>query len=100
MTDLVPQPVTPAVGGDSYRLWEKDRQRVEQDIVAGLPFDAFLRGRGGFDAMFGFMLQGGLGTAATQMRPSGLKKDNGVPHRLLNGLAGFGGVVGVDTPGN
>ncbi len=100
MTDLVPQPVTPAVGGDSYRLWEKDRQRVEQDIVAGLPFDAFLSERGRFDAMFDFMLQSGLWTAATQMRPSGLKKDNGIPYRLLNGLECLREMAGIDTPAN
>jgi hypothetical protein len=35
--------------------------------------------------MFDFLLRSGLWTAATEMRPSGLKKDNGIPYRLLNG---------------
>ena len=37
--------------GDSFRIWEKNRQRVEQDIVEGKPFDAFLTERGRFDAI-------------------------------------------------
>ena len=77
MTGPVPKPVTAAVGGESFRFWEKDRARVEQDIVEGRPFDAFISERGRFDGMFDFMLKSGLWTAATEMRPSGLKKDNG-----------------------
>ncbi len=68
----VPKPVTAAVGGDSFRIWDKDRQRVEQDIVEGRPFEAFISERGRFDAMFDFMLRSGLWTAATEMRPTGL----------------------------
>jgi hypothetical protein len=72
-------PHVKAPGGDSFRIWEKDRARVAQDIVAGLPFDAFVSERGRFDAMFDFMLRSGLWQAATEMRPSQLKKDNGAP---------------------
>ena len=68
------QPVTAAVRADSFRIWEKNRARVEPDIVEGRPFDAFVSERGRFDAMFDFMLQSGLWTAATEMRPAGLKK--------------------------
>jgi hypothetical protein len=100
MTGPVPQSATAAVSADSYRVWEKDRQRVEQDIVEGLPFEAFLSERGRFDAMFDFMLQSGLWTAATQIRPSGLKKDNGIPYRLLNGVECLREMSGIDTPAN
>src|SRR5437867_3868126 len=52
MTGLDPlQPVTAAVRADSFRIWEKNRARVEQDIVEGRPFDAFVSERGRFDAM-------------------------------------------------
>ena len=100
MLGPVPQPVTAAVGGDSFRIWEKDRARVAQDIVEGRPFDAFLSERGRFDAMFDFLLRSGLWTAATEMRPSGLKKDNGIPYRLLNGVACLREMAGIDTPAN
>src|SRR5438445_9907549 len=86
MMGSVPRRVTAAVGGDSFRIWQKDRQRVEQDIVEGRPFEAFISERGRFDGMFDFMLRSGLWAAATEMRPSGLKKDNGIPYRLLNGV--------------
>jgi len=56
MTGPVLQPVTTAVSGDSFRIWEKDRQRVEQDIVEGRPFDAFISERGRLDGMLDFML--------------------------------------------
>ena len=89
-----------AVGGESFRIWEKDRARVAQDIVEGRPFDAFLSERGRFDAMFGFRPRSGRWRAATEMRPSGLKKDNGIPYRLLNGVACLREMVGIDTPAN
>src|SRR5881628_904935 len=78
------QPVTAAGSADSFRVWQKDRPRVEQAIVEGDPFDAFVSERGRFDAMFDFMLRSGLWTAATEMRPAGLKKNNGISYRLLN----------------
>ena len=96
----VPKPVTAAVGGDSFRIWDKDRQRVEQDIVEGRPFEAFISERGRFDAMFDFMLRSGLWTAATEMRPTGLKKNNGIPYRLLNGVECLREMAGIDTPAN
>ncbi len=86
MPGPVPKPVTAAVGGDRFRIWEKDRAHVAQDIVEGRPFDAFLSERGRFDGMFDFLLRSGVWRAATEMRPSGLKKDNGIPYRLLNGV--------------
>src|SRR6266704_5516062 len=100
MTGPVPKTVTAAVSGDSFRIWEKDRARVEQDIVEGRPFDAFISERGRFDAMFDFMLRSGLWQAAREMRPSGLKKDNGIAYRLLNGVECLREMAGVDTPAN
>jgi hypothetical protein len=100
MTDAVAQPVTPAVGGDSFRIWEKDRQRVEQDIVEGCPFDVFVSERGRLDGMLDFMLRTGLWAAATGMRPAGLKKDNGIPYELLNGVECLREMAGIDTPAN
>src|SRR5713101_8329261 len=68
MIGSVPKPVTAAVGGDSFRIWEKNRARVEQDIVEGRPFEAFISERGRFDAMFDFMLFFFNDTATTEMR--------------------------------
>src|ERR1039458_8039631 len=98
MPDLVPTPATPVAS--AFRIWQRDRQRVEQDIVEGRPFDAFLTERGRFDGMFDFMLQSGLWTAATGMRPSGLKKNNGIPYGLLNGVECLREMAGIDTPAN
>jgi hypothetical protein len=84
----------------SFRIWEKDRARVERDIVEGLPFEAFVTERGRFDALFDFMLRHGLWQAATGMRPSGLKKDNGIPYGLLNGVECLREMAGIDTPAN
>ena len=69
-------PAASTSGGDSFRIWEKDRQcafnscakRVEQDIVEGKPFEAFLTERGRFDAMFDFMLRNGLWTFPSKAR--------------------------------
>ena len=94
------QPVTAAVRADSFRIWEKNRARVEPDIVEGRPFDAFVSERGRFDAMFDFLLRSGLWTAATEMRPAGLKKNNGISYRLLNGVECLREMAGIDTPAN
>lgn len=94
------QPVTAAVGGDSFRIWEKNRSRVAQDIVEGRPFDASVSERGRFDGMLDFLLRSGLWKAATEMRPSGLKKDNGIPYRLLNGVECLREMAGIETPAN
>ena len=95
-----PVPVTAAAGSGSFRIWEKDRPRVEQEIVEGRPFEAFLSEQGRLDAMFDFMLRSRLWEAATGMRPSGLKKDNGIPYRLLNGVECLREMAGIDTPAN
>ena len=99
MTGLLSEPAA-ITSGDSFRIWEKDRQRVEQDIVEGKPFDAFLTERGRFDALFDFMLQNGMWKAATAMRPSKLKKNNGIPYLLLNGVECLREMAGIDTPAN
>jgi hypothetical protein len=100
MAGTISKPAATTAGGDSFRIWEKDRQRVEQDIVEGRPFDAFVTERGRFDAMLDFMLRSGLWAAATETRPSGLKKDNGIPYQLLNGVECLREMAGIDTPAN
>ena len=88
----------PETGASSFRFWEKNRERVAQDIVEGLPFQVWDTERGRFDAMLDFLLQSGLWTAASEMRPSGLKKENGIPYRLLNGVECLREMAGMDTP--
>ena len=50
--------------------------------------------------MLDFMLLTGLWPAATAMRPSGLKKNNGIPYSLLNGVECLREMAGIDTPAN
>jgi len=84
--------------GGTFRLWEKDRERVEQEIVGGGRFRVVETERGRYDAMLDFLLRSGLWEAATEMRPAGLKKDNGVPYRCLNGLECLREMAGIATP--
>lgn len=100
MTDPLSRRPVPETDAGSFRVWKKDPQRVEQDIVAGLPFRVWDTERGRFDGMFDFLLRSGLWAAATEMRPSGLKKDNGIPYRLLNGVECVREMAGIDTPAN
>ena len=79
----------------SFRLWEKNREGVEQEILAGGRFRVLETERGRYDAMLDFMLRTGLWAAATEMRPTGLKKDNGIPYRCLNGLECLREMAGV-----
>ena len=90
----------PSVGPGDWRVWEKDRKRVEQEIVEGRPFQVWDTERGRFDAMFDFMLRSGLWDAATGMRPSKLKKDNGIRYSLLNGVECLREMAGIDVPAN
>jgi hypothetical protein len=94
MADL-PWAVPPPGG---FRVWEKDRAQVEREIVEGRPFQVFDTERGRYDAMLDFMLRSGLWAAATGMRPSGLKKDNGIGYPLLNGVECLREMSGMDTP--
>ena len=82
----------------SFRLWEKNRERVEQEIGEGGRFRVLETERGRYDAMLDFLLRSGLWAAATEMRPSGLKKDNGVPYRCLNGLECLREMAGIAMP--
>jgi hypothetical protein len=93
MTDLFPTPAASA-----FRIWQKDRERVEQDIVEGRPFRVFDTERGRLDGMLDFLLKTELWGAATGIRPSGLKKNNGVPYQLLNGVECLREMAGLDTP--
>lgn len=93
MPDLFPSPAASA-----FRIWQKDRERVEHDIVEGRPFRVFDTERGRLDGMLDFLLKTGLWGAATEIRPSGLKKNNGVPYQLLNGVECLREMAGLDTP--
>ena len=100
MADLLFPALGPPGGAGSFRIWEKDRPRVEQEIVEGRPFQVFDTERGRFDALFDFMLRCGLWAAATGMRPSQLKKDNGIRYPLLHGVECLREMAGIDTPAN
>lgn len=87
-------------GAPSFRIWHKDRAQVEQDIVEGRPFRVLESERGRYDAMLDFQLQSGLWAAATEMRPSGLKKENGIPYQCLNGLECLREMAGIAEVAN
>jgi hypothetical protein len=93
MADLFSAPAASA-----FRIWQKDRERVEQDIVEGRPFRVFDTERGRLDGMLDFLLKTELWGAAAEIRPSGLKKNNGVPYQLLNGVECLREMAGLDTP--
>jgi len=90
----------PAVTADAWQVWEKDRAQVEREIVEDRPFQVWDTERGRFDAMFDFMLRSGLWDAATGIRPSGLKKDNGIRYSLLNGVECLREMAGIDVTAN
>lgn len=81
-----------------FRFWLKDPARVEQEILDGRPFRVLESERGCYDAMLDFLLHSGLWEAAAGMRPSGLKQDNGIPYRSLNGLECLRELACIDTP--
>ena len=89
-----------AARGASFRFWDKDRARVEQDVLEGVAFRVLQTESGRHDALLDFLLQTGLWAAATEMRPSGLKKDNGIPYTLRNGLECLRELAGMATPAN
>ena len=97
MTAPSPGAALPALDG-GFRLWLKDRTQVEQGILQGAPFRVLETERGRYDGMLDFLLHTGLWAAATQMRPSGLKQDNGIPYRCLNGLECLREMAGIATP--
>jgi hypothetical protein len=87
-----------AVGPEGFRLWQKDRERTIAEILAGAPFRILESEQGKYDGLLDFMLQQGLWEAATGMRPSGLKKDNGIGYSILNGLECLREMAVLETP--
>ena len=91
---------TMAAGPEGFRLWQKNRERTMEEILAGAPFRILESEQGQYDGLLDFMLQHGLWAAATEMRPSELKKDNGIPFNVLNGLECLREMAGLKTPAN
>lgn len=89
-----------AAGPEGFRLWQKNRERTVEEILAGAPFRILESEQGQYDGLLNFMLLHGLWAAATEMRPSELKKDNGIAFGVLNGLEGLREMAGIETPAN
>jgi hypothetical protein len=87
-----------AVGPEGFRLWQKSRERTVEEILAGAPFRILESEQGKYDGLLDFMLQQELWAAATEMRPSGLKKDNGIAYSILNGLECLREMAVLETP--
>jgi len=87
-----------AAGPEGFRLWQKNRERAVEEILVGAPFRILESECGQYDGLLDFMLQHGLWAAATEMRPSELKKDNGIPFNVLNGLECLREMAGLETP--
>lgn len=83
-----------------FRLWQKNRERTVEEILAGAPFQVLESELGKQDGLLDFMLAHGLWGAATEMRPTGLKKDNGIGYEILNGLECLREMAGIKTPAN
>ena len=87
-----------AAGPEGFRLWQKNRERTEEGILAGAPFHILESEPGQYDGLLDFRLQHGVWAAGTEMRYAESKTDNGIAFDVLNGLECLRERAGLETP--
>ncbi|MSO22537.1 MAG: hypothetical protein EXQ58_04635 [Acidobacteria bacterium] len=87
-----------AAGPEGFRLWQKNRERTEEGMLAGAPFHNLESEPGQYDGLLDFRLQHGVWAAGTEMRYAESKTDNGIAFDVLNGLECLRERAGLETP--
>lgn len=80
----------------TWQLWREDKTAVEQQLAQGRPHEGHNSAFGDNDLIIGFLMVEGFWSVLTETKADLLKKDNGYPPRMLNGLCALCELAGVE----
>lgn len=79
-----------------WLLWREDKQAVARQIEEGRSLDGHSSAFGDNDLIIGFLMVEGFWSVLVETEADGLKKGNGYPPRVLNGLWALCELAGVE----
>ena len=80
----------------TWHLWREDKAEVARQLAAGPDLDGHNSAFGDNDLIIGFLMVEGFWSVLIGTEPDRLKKENGYPARILNGLWALCELAGVD----
>lgn len=79
-----------------WLLWREDKQAVARQLEEGRRLDGHSSAFGDNDLIIGFLMVEGFWSVLVETEADGLKKGNGYPPRVLNGLWALCELAGVE----
>ena len=80
----------------TWQLWREDKAAVARQLEEGRELDGHNSAFGDNDLIVGFLMVEGFWSVLTETKADLLKKDNGYPPRMLNGLCALRELAGVE----
>lgn len=80
----------------TWRLWREDKAEVVRQLGEGVDLEGHNSAFGDNDLIIGFLMVEGFWSVLVDTEADGLKKDNGYPPRILNGLWALCELAGVE----
>jgi hypothetical protein len=80
----------------SWQLWQEDKAAVAQELEAGRNLGGHASAFGDNDLIVGFLMVEGFWSVLVETEADLLKKENGYPVRILNGLWALCELAGVE----
>lgn len=80
----------------TWQLWREDKAAVERQLAQGLRHEGHNSAFGDNDLIIGFLMVEGFWSVLTETKADLLKKENGYPPRMLNGLCALRELAGVE----
>ena len=80
----------------AWQLWREDKAAVAQELETGTGLEGHNSAFGDNDLIVGFLMVEGLWSVLVETEADGLKKENGYPARILNGLWALCELAGVE----
>jgi hypothetical protein len=80
----------------TWQLWREDKAAVTRQLEEGRKLDGHNSAFGDNDLIIGFLMVEGFWSVLTETKADLLKKENGYPPRMLNGLCALRELAGVE----
>lgn len=80
----------------TWQLWREDKAAVTRQLEEGRELDGHSSAFGDNDLIIGFLMVEGFWSVLTETKADLLKKENGYPPRMLNGLCALRELAGVE----
>ena len=80
----------------TWHLWREDKAEVARQLAEGSDLEGHNSAFGDNDLMIGFLMVEGFWSVLVETQADLLKKENGYPARILNGLLALCELAGVE----